>query len=219
MINIAFAEDQLLFRKGMMSLLSTLKNMQVCIEVNNGQELMDAIAASKEPIHVALIDINMPVMNGIETLKEMRNRFPSIKNIILTVHEEDKFIHKLIEEGANAYLAKNTQPAELEKAISAVVDHDYYFNEHTMQVVRNYKPAKSQKNNLQNVQDLTNREKEILHFICREFTSPEIAEKLFISESTVNGHRNNLLAKTYARNTAGLVLFAIKNNLFDPDFR
>jgi DNA-binding NarL/FixJ family response regulator len=219
MINIAFAEDQLLFRKGMMSLLSTLKNMQVCIEVNNGQELMDAIAVSKEPIHVALIDINMPVMNGIDTLKEMRNRFPAIKNIILTVHEEDKFIHKLIEEGANAYLAKNTQPAELEKAISAVVDHDYYFNEHTMQVVRNYKPAKSQKNNLQNVQDLTNREKEILHYICREFTSPEIAEKLFISESTVNGHRNNLLAKTNARNTAGLVLFAIKNNLFDPDFK
>jgi DNA-binding NarL/FixJ family response regulator len=219
MINIAFAEDQLLFRKGMMSLLSTLKNMQVCIEVNNGQELMDAIAVSKEPIHVALIDINMPVMNGIDTLKEMRNRFPAIKNIILTVHEEDKFIHKLIEEGANAYLAKNTQPAELEKAISAVVDHDYYFNEHTMQVVRNYKPAKSQKNNLQNVQDLTNREKEILHYICREFTSPEIAEKLFISESTVNGHRNNLLAKTNARNTAGLVLFAIKNDLFDPDFK
>lgn len=219
MINIAFAEDQLLFRKGMMSLLSTLKNMQVCIEVNNGQELMDAIAVSKEPIHVALIDINMPVMNGIDTLKEMRNRFPAIKNIILTVHEEDKFIHKLIEEGANAYLAKNTQPAELERAISAVVDHDYYFNEHTMQVVRNYKPAKSQKNNLQNVQDLTNREKEILHYICREFTSPEIAEKLFISESTVNGHRNNLLAKTNARNTAGLVLFAIKNNLFDPDFK
>jgi DNA-binding NarL/FixJ family response regulator len=219
MINIAFAEDQLLFRKGMMSLLSTLKNMQVLIEVNNGQELLDAIAASKEPIHVALIDINMPQLNGIDTLKEIRLRYPAIKNIILTVHEEDKFIHKLIEEGANAYLAKNTQPTELEKAITAVVDHDYYFNENTMQVMRNYKPPKSQKNSLHNVNDLTNREKEILQYICREYTGPEIAEKLFITESTVNGHRNNLLAKTEARNTAGLVLFAIKNNLFDPDFR
>jgi DNA-binding NarL/FixJ family response regulator len=219
MINIAFAEDQLLFRKGMMSLLSTLMNMQVLIEVNNGQELLDAIAASKEPIHVALIDINMPQLNGIDTLKEMRLRYPAIKNIILTVHEEDKFIHKLIEEGANAYLAKNTQPTELEKAITAVVDHDYYFNENTMQVMRNYKPPKSQKNSLHNVNDLTNREKEILQYICREYTGPEIAEKLFITESTVNGHRNNLLAKTEARNTAGLVLFAIKNNLFDPDFR
>ena len=219
MINIAFAEDQLLFRKGMMTLLSTFKNMNVCIEVNNGQELLDAMATMKKPVHVALIDINMPELNGIETLKLMREQFPATKNIILTVHEEDKFIHKLIEEGANAYLAKNAQPAELERAIRAVVDHDYYFNENTMRVMRNYKPAKAQKNNLFNVEDLTNREREILLYICSELTSPEIADKLFLSESTVNGHRNNLLAKTGARNTAGLVLFAIRNNILDVDFR
>lgn len=219
MINIAFAEDQLLFRKGMMTLLSTFKNMQVCIEAGNGEELLHAMAEAQAPVHVALIDINMPVINGIETLKRMRELYPATKNIILTVHEEDKFIHKLIEEGANAYLAKNAQPAEVEKAIGAVVEHDYYFNENTMRVMRNYKPPKTQKNNLHNIDDLTNREREILLYICREFTSPEIAEKLFLSESTVNGHRNNLLAKTGAKNTAGLVLFAIKNNLLDIDFR
>jgi DNA-binding NarL/FixJ family response regulator len=219
MINIAFAEDQLLFRKGMTTLLNTFKNIEVSIEVDNGRELLDALALAKDPVHVALIDINMPVLNGIETLKEMRNRFPAVKNIILTVQEEDKFIHKLVEEGANAYLAKNAQPAELEKAINAVVVHDYYFNENTMQVMRNYKKGRAQKNSLQAIDELTNREKEILLFICREYTSPEIADKLFLSESTVNGHRNNLLAKTKARNTAGLVLFAIKNNLFDVDIK
>ncbi len=88
-----------------------------------------------------------------------------------------------------------------------------------MRVMRNYKPAKAQKNNLFNVEDLTNREREILLYICSELTSPEIADKLFLSESTVNGHRNNLLAKTGARNTAGLVLFAIRNNILDVDFR
>jgi DNA-binding NarL/FixJ family response regulator len=219
MINIAIAEDQILFRKGIITLLNSFKNMHVCLEAVNGKELLDGISATKVPVHIALLDINMPVMNGIETLAGMRKLFPDVKNIILTVHEEDKFIHKLIEEGANAYLAKNTEPAELEKAIRGVIENDYYFNENAVRVMRSFKPGKKQKASLHSVEDLTNREKEVLLFICREFTSPEIAEKLFLSESTVNGHRNNLLSKTGARNTAGLVLFAITNQLFDIDFR
>jgi DNA-binding NarL/FixJ family response regulator len=219
MINIAFAEDQVLFRKGMVALLQTFDDIKICIEAENGQDLLDRLATATEPIHVALIDINMPVINGIETLKQIRVLYPHIKNIILTVHEEDKFIHKLIEEGANAYLAKNTDPDEVKKAILAVTTHDYYFNEKTIGVMRNFNSVKKQKGIPQNVDDLTNREKEVLLHICREYTSQEISEKLFISESTVNGHRNNLLSKTGARNTAGLVLFAIKNNLFDVDFR
>jgi DNA-binding NarL/FixJ family response regulator len=219
MINIAFAEDQVLFRKGMVALLQTFDDIKICIEAENGQDLLDRLAAATEPIHVALIDINMPVINGIETLKQIRVLYPHIKNIILTVHEEDKFIHKLIEEGANAYLAKNTDPDEVKKAILAVTTHDYYFNEKTIGVMRNFNTVKKQKGIPQNVDDLTNREKEVLLHICREYTSQEISEKLFISESTVTGHRNNLLSKTGARNTAGLVLFAIKNNLFDVDFR
>jgi DNA-binding NarL/FixJ family response regulator len=219
MINVAFAEDQVLFRKGMVALLQTFDDIKICIEAENGQDLLNQLATSAEPIHVALIDINMPVVNGIETLKQIRVVYPHIKNIILTVHEEDKFIHKLIEEGANAYLAKNADPDEVKKAILAVTTHDYYFNEKTIGVMRNFNTAKKQKGAPQNVEDLTNREKEVLLHICSEFTSQEISEKLFISESTVNGHRNNLLAKTGARNTAGLVLFAIKNHLFDVDFR
>lgn len=219
MINIAFAEDQVLFRKGMISLLKTFEDIKVCIEAENGEDLLTKMSEAKEPVHVALIDINMPVMNGIETLKQMRLLHPAVKNIILTVHEEDKFIHKLIEEGANAYLAKNADPEEVKRAIQAVTTHDYYFNEKTIGVMRSFNSGKKQKGTLQNVEDITTREKEVLQYICREYTSPEIAEKLFITESTVNGHRNNLLAKTGARNTAGLVLFAIKNNLFDIDFR
>lgn len=219
MINIAFAEDQLLFRKGMIALLETFDDIKVCIEAENGQDLLNQLAATPQSIDVALLDINMPVVNGIEALKQMRILYPTIKNIILTVHEEDKFIHKLIEEGANAYLAKNANPDEVKKAIHAVTTHDYYFNEKTIDVMRNFNSEKRQKKSQPTVEDLTNREKEVLLYICREFTSQEIAEKLFLSESTVNGHRNNLLAKTGVRNTAGLVLFAIKNNLFDIDFR
>lgn len=215
MINIAIAEDQLLFRKGIVALLNGIEDFTITIEAQNGQELIDMLEKAAEPVNIALIDINMPLLNGIETLKQMRSKFQAVKNIILTVHEEDKFIYKLIEEGANAYLPKNATPEEVEKAIRAVHTNDYYFNEKTIEVMR--KGVKRQ-GYASITEDITEREKEILLHICYELTSAEIAEKLFISESTVNGHRNNLLAKTGARNTAGLVLYAIKKGLFDADF-
>jgi DNA-binding NarL/FixJ family response regulator len=215
MINIAIADDQSLFRKGIISLLNTFHNMKVVVEAENGKELLDFLAETTETVHLALLDINMPVMNGIEAMKQLRSKYPHIKNVILTVHEEDKYINKLIEEGANAYLAKNTQPDELEKAITTVVTHDYYFNENTIRAMHNHVQGKRQRISLQPADEVTNREKETLQLIYKEFTTPGIAEKLFISEHTVDGHRNNLLMKTGCRNTAGLVLFAIKYNLFD----
>lgn len=215
MINIAFADDQALFRKGMIGLINSFKNIQVTIEAENGKDLLEQIAEAKNPIQVAFIDINMPVLNGIETMQAIRKQFPHIKNIILTVHEEEKYITKLIEEGANAYLAKNAEIAEVENAINAVVNQDYYFNENTITAMHNYVQRKKNKPSNLHADELTTREKEILRLICKEFTSTEIAAKLYISDRTVNGHRNNLLAKTGCKNTAGLVLFAIKNELFD----
>ncbi len=217
MINIAIAEDQVLFRKGIIALLNSFKNVHVVIDAENGSDLLEQLEKSSIEIHVIFLDINMPILNGIETMKVIRTKYPTIKNIILTVHEEDKFINKLIEEGANAYLAKNSQPAEVEKAIHTVVSHDYYFNENTIRAMHSHVQARQKKITLQPIDGITTREKEIIQLICKEFTTTEIAQKLFISERTVDGHRNNLLIKTGCRNTAGLVLFAIKHNLFDLD--
>lgn len=218
MINIAIAEDQVLFRKGIISLLNTFNTVTVCIEAGNGKELLENLSKSSDTIHICLIDLNMPILNGIETMKQIRKLYPSIKNIILTIHEEEKYIHKLIEEGANAYLAKNTNPDELEKALHAVIKQDYYFNDASIKAMHNNLKGKKNKSIYTSSIDLTRREKEILNLICQEFTSQEIAQKLFISESTANGHRNNLLLKIGCKNTAGLVLFAIKNDLFDYTF-
>ncbi len=215
MIPIAVADDQSLFRKGLISLLNTFSNVCVAIEAEDGEDLLNQLASADTVIQVALLDINMPRLNGIETMKQIRLKYPGIKNIILTVHEEDKYINKLIEEGANAYLAKNAQPAELEKAINTVITHDYYFNENTIRAMHNHVQGKRLKFSINIADELTAREKEILRLICREYTSPEIAAELFISERTVDGHRNNLLLKTGCRNTAGLVLFAIKNGIVD----
>ncbi len=214
MINIAIAEDQQLFRKGLIALFKNVPEIQVCIEAANGQELLDQLSICKNPVHVALIDINMPVLNGLETMKQLRESQPAIKNIILTIHEEEKYIHALIEAGANAYLAKNTPFEEVLKAIQAVADHDYYFNEQTIKTMHNFMQGKQPKALSGNI-DITKREREVLGLICQELTSNEISQKLFISESTVNGHRNNLLLKIGCKNTAGLVLFAIKNNIYN----
>ncbi len=215
MINIAIAEDQVLFRKGIIALLNSFENIQVVIDAENGADLLQKLESSTETIQVIFLDINMPILNGIETMKVVRTKYPYIKNIILTVHEEDKFINKLIEEGANAYLAKNSQPDEVEKAINTVVSHDYYFNEKTIRAMHSHVQTRQKKFSLLPIDNITSREKEIIQLICKEFTTSEIAEKLFISERTVDGHRNNLLLKTGCRNTAGLVLYAIKNELFD----
>jgi len=215
MLNIAIAEDQVLFRKGVIALIESFPNMRVCIEAGNGRDMLEQLAASKKTIDVALMDINMPELNGIELMKQTRRLYPSIKNIILTIHEEEKYIQKLIEEGANAYLVKNAQPEEVEKAINTVVTHDYYFNESIIRVMHGSLQRKKQKGSRWEEPDITTREREVLQLICQELTSQEISQKLFISESTANGHRNNLLLKIGCRNTAGLVMYAIRNGIVD----
>lgn len=213
MINIAIAEDQVLFRKGIISLLNAVTDLRVVLECANGEDLLQQLGTCEETIHVALIDINMPVLNGLETMKVMREKHPATRNIILTIHEEEKYIQAMVEAGANAYLAKNADFSEVEKAIRAVVANDYYFNEQTIQAMHHFMHGKKQKMVLGEI-DITRREREVLELICQENTSLEISQKLFISESTVNGHRNNLLLKIGCKNTAGLVLFAIRHHIY-----
>lgn len=213
MINIAIAEDQVLFRKGIISLLNAVTDLRVVLECVNGADLLQQLDTCEETIHAALIDINMPVLNGMETMKIIREKHPATRNIILTIHEEERYIQAMVEAGANAYLAKNADFSEVEKAIRGVVANDYYFNEQTIQAMHHFMHGKKQKVVLGEM-DITRREREVLELICQENTSLEISQKLFISESTVNGHRNNLLLKIGCKNTAGLVLFSIKHDIY-----
>jgi len=215
MINVAIVDDQSLFRKGIISLIEKLENISIVIEADDGEDMLEKLATSKVPVHVALIDINMPRMNGIECMQRIRSSYPEIKNVVLTIHEEESYINRFIEAGANAYLVKNTSIEEVESAIRNVVKNDFYFNDTTMRAMHSYMQKKQKQKNAISERGITTRESEVLKLICKEYTSAEIAEKLFISESTVNGHRNNLLLKIGCKNTAGLVLFAIKNSIFD----
>lgn len=217
-IRVAITDDQVLFRRGMASIINTFENISIVLEADNGRILLDSLQ-NFEPIpDVVLLDLSMPELNGIETTKLLHVHYPSIKIIILSVYGEDRFVTHLMELGVNAYLFKNVEPEEVERAIRTVIDKDFYFNEAFLNAMKNRLSNKRQKITLtDNIPStLTSREIEVLSLICKQRTAQEIADQLFISVRTVDGHRNNLLEKTGARNSAGLVLFAIKHRLIDP---
>jgi DNA-binding NarL/FixJ family response regulator len=218
-INVAIADDQILFRKGMVSIVNTFDNVQISIEAGSGKELLEAFDEAEIKPDVILLDLSMPELNGVETTKVLHQKYPFIKIIILSVYSEDRFVTHLMELGVNGYLFKNVEPVEVEKAIWAVVEKDFYFNEAFLAAMKNRMIGKKPRLLIQDdiPSTLTQRELDVLDLICKQMTTQEIADKLFISVRTVDGHRNNLLEKTGMRNTAGLVVFAIKHNLLDPN--
>ncbi|PLK44746.1 MULTISPECIES: response regulator transcription factor [Emticicia] len=218
MIKIAIADDQILFRKGMAAIINNLDKMEIILEADNGKTLLDAIKTAEVKPDIVLLDLSMPELNGIETTRILHSDYPDIRIIVLSVHSDDRFVAHLMELGINGYLFKNVEPAEVEKAIVTVIEKGFYFNEVFLKTMKDRLTGKKPRLLIpQNIPStLTQRELEVLDLICRQYTAQEIAEKLFISIRTVDGHRNNLLEKTGVRNTAGLVVFAIKNNLLDP---
>jgi DNA-binding NarL/FixJ family response regulator len=213
MIQVAIAEDQKLFRECLVSLLNGFEGISVVIEAANGRELIEQLDQLPAMPHVLLLDLSMPEMNGLETTRHLKKHFPDIKIIILSVHSEERHIAHMVGEGINGFLAKNADLSEVVQAVCAVQEKGFYFNEQVLKAIHSgitQKQAKSY--NPDN--PLTTREKEILQLICQELTTAEIAEKLFLSVRTVDGHRNSLLEKTGSRNTAGLVLYALRQNWF-----
>lgn len=217
-IKIAIADDQILFRKGMAAIINNLQKMEIILEADNGRAFLDALKMAPTKPDVVLLDLSMPELNGIETARILHNDYPEIRIIVLSVHSDYRYVAHLMELGINAYLFKNVEPAEVEKAILTVIEKGFYFNEVFLKTMQERLSGKKPRILIQNniPSTLTQRELEVLDLICRQYTAQEIAEKLFISIRTVDGHRNNLLEKTGVRNTAGLVVFAIKNNLLDP---
>lgn len=219
-ISIAIADDQLLFRQGLAALLREVEEFDLVLEANNGHDLLQQLKNISQLPQVAIIDLNMPGMNGVELNRILHHEYPSIKVVIVTMYGQERFISKMIEAGASGYLVKNCDTEELISCIRTVSKTEFYFNAAVLKAMRNALQHKTKTiRNLSNIPiELTTREQEILDLICKEFTNPEIAEKLFLSARTVEGHRNNLLAKTGCRNTAGLVIFAVRHGIYELGF-
>jgi DNA-binding NarL/FixJ family response regulator len=214
MIKIAIADDHKLFREGLRFLMDQMDDLEVVFEASNGKELLEQME-NHEP-DVLLLDLDMPEVDGLEALKQLRPRFPNLGIIILTMHSDSKMVAYLMELGANSYLLKDTSPEEFRKAISSVIQEGFYFNKMVSQaMLTGLKGQSKKKPTLNDTETLTTREIEVLELICQEYTAKEIAEKLFISHRTVEGHRKNLIEKLGVKNTAGLIVKAIKEGIIE----
>ena len=219
MIKIAIADDEALFRKGMAMLLGDKEDLKIIFEAGDGNELLENLSQAEDqeekPLpDILLLDMKMPNLNGIEAAKIIREKYSDIKIIVLSTYFSKAFIINMIEIGAASYLPKNTTPEEVESTIREVMEKGFSYNQHVMEVIRDNMIQKTKpKLNTPFGIELTAREKEVLQLICEENTTSEIAEKLFISPRTVDGHRNNLLQKLGCKNVAGLVVFAIQHEL------
>lgn len=211
-IKIAIADDYKIFREGLKVGLSADDNLEVIFEADNGEDLLNSLA-SQTP-DVILMDLKMPIIDGMEATKEVRKKYPSVKVLVVSMYDDDKFIIHLMEIGANGYILKNAEPDEIRKSIYAVHENGYYFNDLVNKALlkklvlkNNLKPSFNQ-----NV-DLTEREMQVLKLICEEKTANEIGKEIFLSPRSVEGIRQRLIEKVGVRNTAGLVMFAIKNGI------
>lgn len=213
-IRIAIVDDQNLFRQTLAMLLAGIPDFELVAESANGPDLLKAIAILEDLPDILLMDMNMPGMDGLELNKIIREKYPEIKVIVLSVHAQGTLIAKLIQSGASAYLVKNCDREELMLAIKSTFSTGYYMNKQTLIALQENNKISSKSHHFSTLPiNLTDRELEVLKLICDQYASAEIAEKLFLSTRTVEGHRNHLLTKTESRNTAGLVLFAIRHQL------
>lgn len=216
-INIALVDDQQLFRQGISSLINSAPGFNLLFEAENGADFLQILNMPQQVCpQVALVDMEMPVMDGISLNEQLQKSYPDIKVIILSVYAKERLIAHMIHAGACGYLLKNCDKEELLAAIRTVYNTGFYINAHTLKALQHISPKKQPIKNIEGFPvELSSREKEILCLICQEFSNTEIAQKLFLSPRTVEGHRNNLLLKTGCKNTAGLVLFAVKSHIYN----
>jgi DNA-binding NarL/FixJ family response regulator len=211
-LRYAIADDHKIFRQGLRHALAGDTGLRCVGEAGNGEELLSLL--EKDAADVVLMDLKMPVMDGIECTKALREKQPTTKVIILTMQDDEQLVLHLLEAGAGGYLVKNAEPEEIQTALRTVCETGYYFNDLVSTallrtVVHKQKPDLRFKPDVQ----LTEKEREILTLICNECTNAEIARQVFLSPRTVEGIRSGLLEKVGVRNTAGLVLYAVRSGL------
>ncbi len=202
-------DDHSLFREGLHFLLSNLDFIDEIYEAENGEQFISTL--KQQPVDIVLLDIEMPLMNGIDAAKQALKMWPDIKIIALSMYSDENYYSSMIDAGAYGFLLKNSNFSEVRKAILDVWEGKNYFSTEIMQSILLRLNRKTQG---EPFDDLTEREIEILYHICKGLSNAEIADILSISKRTVDKHRENLLQKTQSKNTANLVIFAIKHGYF-----
>lgn len=211
-ISLVIADDHEIFRDGLALLINKQENMSLVGQASNGRELIELVADKKPD--VVLTDIKMPYLDGIAACRLMLQQDPTLKIIALSMFEEDDLIVEMLEAGAKGYLLKNADKREIQEAILTVNEGNIFYCKHTSNrlasliVKSKFEPQKKKSGEL-----FTERERQIIQLICRQHTAQEIGDQLFLSKRTVEGYRTRILEKMEVKNTAGVVVFALKYNL------
>jgi len=217
MIRVSIAEDHNLVRHGIVRLLNSYKNIKVLNEVTNGKELLVSINNDKPEL--VIIDLKMPIIDGIELTKILQKRYPIIRIIVLSMYYEDNFINYMFQHGVSAYISKNCEPEELITAVNEVAKNGYYHSKAVLRALSTNYRNKKCKAHLKKSLYLTEREREVLCLICEGLTSEAIGKQLILSKRTIETHRADILRKLEVKNTIMLVRFVIKNNLLSNDLK
>jgi DNA-binding NarL/FixJ family response regulator len=211
-IKVIICDDHALFRSGVKVAMNFKKDIEIIAEAENGQLLLNMLKAFQPD--VILLDITMPILNGIDTLPELKKLYPDVKVIMLTMHNDHSMIAKLMEIGANSYLTKDSDSETIYEAIRSCYENEYYFNSLTnMALIDGLKSKRNSDSTLNIDAQLNDKEVTILKLMCEEKSTKEIADIVDLSPRTVESIRDKLRAKTGAKSMAGLVLFAVKNGI------
>lgn len=212
-LRVGIVDDHLLFRKSMTLLIDSCQGMKVVMDAENGEVFLNKL--KHDQVDVVLLDIQMPVMDGYETCKQLLALFPEIKILILSQLSSKESIHKIMEIGAHGYFTKNSNPDQLEMAIRSLHEQGFYFGLELGSVIKeallreSINPSKY----ITPTEKLSERELQIIKMICKEMKSKEIADELFINVRTVETHRKNIIDKTHSKNFIGVILYALKHKI------
>lgn len=211
-IRLVIADDHEIFRDGLSLMLSKQDNIQLAGQAENGRELISLVNEVRPD--VIMTDVKMPVMDGIEATRTLLAQFPELKIIALSMFDEENLIVDMLEAGAKGYLLKNADKQEILEAIHSVYEDKNYYCHHTSSKLASL-ISKSKFNPYRKKEPaaFTEREVEIIRFICQQLTAQEIADKVFLSKRTVEGHRTRILEKMNVKNTAGVVIYALKHRI------
>ena len=214
-IKVAIADDHALFRAGVRTSLMGKKDVELIAEADNGMQLLNLLKHIDPD--VILLDIQMPIMDGIQTLPEIRKLYPHIKVIILSMHNDHSMISKLMEIGANSYLTKNSDSETIYQAIRTCYEQEFFFNELTNKALLSGLRTKRTEPGTPQEINLSDKEVTILKLMCEEKTTKEIADIVEISPRTVEAIRDKLKTKTGAKSMAGLVMYALKSGIINQE--
>lgn len=209
---VALVDDHALIRNGLAGLINTFDGYNVLFQASNGQEFTDVLKSATLP-DLVLMDINMPKKDGYETTLWLRNNYPNVKVLALSMYDNESAIIRMLKCGARGYILKDAEPGDLKRALDDIINKGFFYSDlvtghliHTMQNMDDSAEIRTTFN-------LSDREVEFLKLICTELTYKEIADKMFVSPRTVDGYRDALCDKLNVKTRVGLVIYAIKNNI------